>query len=74
MELVSWHCSGKHHRVVKGINLTTVLWTEGDKHIPVDCRLYEKSQDGATKNEHFRALLQTAKDRGFGPKCVEFDS
>ncbi len=74
MELVSWHWSGKHHRVVKGINLTTLLWTEGDRHIPIDYRLYEKLVDGATKNDHFRAMLQATKDRGFSPKCVEFDS
>jgi len=39
MELVSWHWSGKHHRVVKGIN-DTLLWTEGSAH-PIDYRLYE---------------------------------
>ena len=32
--------SGKHGQVVKGINLTTLLWTDGDKHIPCDYRLY----------------------------------
>jgi hypothetical protein len=74
MELVGWHWSGKHHRVVKGINLTTLLWTDGEQHIPIDYRLYEKVMDGATKNDHFRAMVQTAKQRGFTPKCVEFDS
>jgi hypothetical protein len=67
VELVNWHWSGKHHRVVKGINLSTLLGTDGDKHIPLDYRLYDKSQDGATKNDHFHAMLQTAKDRGFSP-------
>jgi len=29
MELVSWHWSGKHHQVIKGINNDYVaLWTE----------------------------------------------
>lgn len=74
MELVSWQWSGKHGRVVKGINLTTMLWTNGDKHIPCDYRLYEKAVDGATKNDHFRAMLQTAQERGFIPRCVAFDS
>lgn len=56
------------------INLSTLLWTGGDKHIPVDYRLYDNSQDGAIKNDHCRAMLQTAKDRGFSPVCIEFDS
>lgn len=74
MELVTRHWSGKHGRVVQGINLITLLWTEGDRHIPLDYRFYEKSVDGATKNEHFRSMLATAKERGFAPQCVVFDS
>lgn len=41
MELVSRQWSGTHKRVVKGINLTTRLWSDGDKHIPCDYRLYK---------------------------------
>ena len=36
MELVTRQWSGKHGRVVQGINLITLLWTEGDRHIPLD--------------------------------------
>jgi len=74
MELVTRHWSGKHGRVVQGINLISLLWTEGDRHIPLDYRFYEKSVDGATKNDHFRSMLETAKNRGFSPRCVVFDS
>ena len=74
MELVTRHWSGKHGRVVQGINLITLLWTEGDRHIPLDYRFYEKSVDGSTKNDHFRSMLATAKERGFAPECVVFDS
>ena len=74
MDLVSRQWSGKHKRVVKGINLTTLLWSDGDKHIPCDYRLYEKAVDGATKNDHFRAMPTTAHERGFQPECVAFDS
>lgn len=66
--------SGKHGRVVQGINLIMLLWTEGERHIPLDYRLYEKSVDGLTKNDHFRSMLATAKERGLMPKCVVFDS
>jgi len=74
MELVTRHWSGKHGRVVQGINLISLLWTEGDGHIPLDYRFYEKSVDGATKNDHFRAMMDTAKARGFTPECIVFDS
>lgn len=74
MELVTQHWSGKHGRVVQGINLITLLWTEGDRHIPLDYRFYEKCVDGATKNDHFRSMLATAKERGLSPRCVVFDS
>ena len=74
MELVSRHWSGKHHRVVSGINLVTLLWTDGDRHIPCDYRIFDKKQDSLTKNDHFQALVKAAHERGFLPACVVFDS
>jgi hypothetical protein len=74
IELVTRHWSGKHKRVVHGINLLTLLWTDGDALIPTDYRLYAKAGDGLTKNDHFRALLASAQARGFRPACVGFDS
>ena len=72
--LVTRHWSGKHRRVVQGINLLTLLWTDGDALIPVDYRLYDKEHDGLTENDHFRALLALARARGFRPQCVVFDT
>ncbi len=74
IELVRRHWSGKHHRVVSGINLVTLLWSDGTDAIPCDYRLYDKPVDGLTKNAHFRLMLQTAKQRGFRPRLVAFDS
>lgn len=74
MALVSRHWSGKHHEVVQGINLISLVWTDGDGCLPCDYRLYNKAQDGQNKNEHFRAMLQQAKERGFQPELVAFDS
>ncbi len=74
MELVCWHWSGKHHKTVRGINLLTLLWSDGDQHIPVDYRIYDKVNDHLSKNEHFRHLLKTAFERGFKPRYVCFDS
>ena len=73
IELVTRHWSGKHHAVVRGINLLTLLWTDGDRHVPCDYRLYDKATDGLTKNDLFRAMLQVAHERGFTPQCVVFD-
>jgi putative transposase len=73
MDLVHHQWSGKHHAVVKGIGLLTLLWTCGDRHLPCDYRIYDKVGDGKTKNDHFRALLTVARDRGFSPECVLFD-
>ena len=80
MDLVTRHWSGKHKRVVQGINLLTLLWRERlvpsaqAAHIPCDCRLYDKPFGGKTKNEHFRTMLEEAKKRGFSPQYVVFDS
>jgi DDE superfamily endonuclease len=74
MDLVGWHFSGKHKKVVKGINLLTLLWTDGDRHVPCDYRLYDKPGDGVGKNGHFRQMLRAAKERGLAPSCVGFDS
>ena len=74
MELVTRHWSGKHHQVVNGVNLITLLWTEGESHLPCDYRIYDKGQDGLSKHDHFRAMLQAAHARGLAPECVLFDS
>jgi hypothetical protein len=74
IELVSRHWSGKHRRVVEGINLITLLWSDGDRHVPVDYRLFDKANDALTKNDHFQAMLKEARERGFEPACVVFDS
>lgn len=73
MDLVHHMWSGKHHRVVKGIDLLTLLWTDGDRHLPCDYRIYDKPNDHKTKNDHFGDLLRVAKERGFAPECVLFD-
>jgi putative transposase len=71
--LVHRHWSGKHHRVVQGINLLTLLWSDGADAIPCDYRLFDTPVDGLTKNAHFRAMVDTAKARGFHPRYVAFD-
>lgn len=74
MDLVCGHWSGKHHKTVRGINLLTLLWSDGDQHIPVDYRIYDKVRDNLSKNDHFRQMLEIASQRGFKPTYVCFDS
>ena len=74
IELVTRHWSGKHKKVVSGINLLSLLWTDGERYIPTDYRIYNKSVDGLTKNDHFRTMLRTAAERGFLPEAVLSDS
>lgn len=74
MDLVTRHWSGKHQQVVCGINLITLMWTDGDSQIPSDYRIYNKETDGLSKNDHFQAMIATAHQRGFTPECVVFDS
>jgi hypothetical protein len=74
MALVTRHWSGKHGRVVQGINLVSLVWTDGDGRLPCDFRIYHKAQDGLSKNEHFRYMVATAHQRGFEPTLVAFDS
>jgi len=74
MALVTQHWSGKHHRVVRGINLVSLVWTDGDCRLPCDFRVYNKAQDGLSKNDHFVHMVQQAKARGFAPELVLFDS
>jgi putative transposase len=75
MGLVGRFWSGKHKRVVQGIDLVTLLWTDGDVLWPCDYRLVNPA-DGKTKtkNDHFRDLLAVALARGLKPQCVVFDS
>jgi hypothetical protein len=51
--LVTRHWSGKHHRVVQGINLISTIWTDGSGIVPVDFRIYHPDTDG--KNKFFPA-------------------
>jgi putative transposase len=74
MGLVTRHWSGLHRRVVLGINLLTLLWSDGEACIPCDCRIYDKPFGGLTKNQHFQAMLHRAHARGFAPEWVLVDS
>lgn len=74
MALVTRHWSGKHHAVVQGINLISLVWSNCECRLPCDFRLYNKAEDGLSKNDHFQQMIEQAKQRGFEPELVAFDS
>jgi SRSO17 transposase len=74
IDLVYRQWSGKHHQIVAGINLETVVWTNNETIIPVDFRIYDIDADGKTKNDHFLDMLNKAEERDFSPEFVLFDT
>jgi len=73
-ELIGYYWSGKHHRVVKGIHLITLYYTEAaGKSVPVNYRLYNK-QEGKTKNDYFREMITEVLSWGLMPKMVTSDA
>ena len=72
MDLVHYMWSNKHLAVVTEIDLLMLLWTDGERHLPCDYRIYDKPNDGKTKNNHFWDLIDTPKARGFQPEYLLF--
>jgi hypothetical protein len=74
MALVTRHWSGKHGAIVQGINLVSLVWSDGEARLPCDFRLYHKDQDGLSKNDHFQQMVEQAHERGFEPEIMAFDA
>ena len=74
IDLVYPQWSGNQHKVIRGIGLITLVWTDGSHTYPIDYRIYNFAKDNLTKNDHFRDMLNTAAERGFQPAFVLFDS
>ena len=55
IDRVTRHWSGKHHRVVQGVNLVSMVWTDGKAILPCDFRVCDKPLGGRNKNERFRS-------------------
>jgi hypothetical protein len=74
MELVGHFWSGKHHRVVKGLSLVTLYYTDVQgRSLPVNYRVYDKA-DGKTKNDYFQDMLAEVLAWGLRPAFVTGDS
>lgn len=66
--------SNVEKRVVRGMGLTTLLWTATGEHLPIDYRVYAYSLDGKTKLDHAEEMLASAKRRGLTPTHVLMDA
>ena len=73
IELVGRHWSGNHHTVVRGLKLMRLVWTDGDRHLPVSYRLTDKGRDQLTTNDHFQEVVDEARGRGYGARRGGFD-
>jgi hypothetical protein len=74
MAFVGHFWSGKHHRVVKGINLITLYYTDPHgHHQPVNYRIYDKTEN-KTKNDYFQEMLVEVLAWGLEPAWVTGDS
>ena len=76
IELVQYQYSGNAHDVIAGIGLVNLIWhsLEQKNTIPVDYRIYNKEDDGKTKNKHFCDMIALAKARGLSPEAVVMDA
>ena len=73
-EVIRYFWSGKHHRVVKGICLITLYYTDPEgRSMPVNYRIYNK-QEGKTKNDYFREMVAEVLGWGIKPLMVTGDA
>jgi Transposase DDE domain len=73
-KLIDYFWSGKHKRVVKGINLITLYYTDiNGICVPINYRIYDKSE-WKTKNDYFREMLIETMSWGIKPAWVTGDA
>lgn len=76
-ELAKNQYSGNGHGLVYGINTVNLLWTDKEKFVPIDYRIYRKGTDDhqdKTKHQLFQEMLKRAVNKGFSPLYVLFDT
>jgi hypothetical protein len=69
----AWVWSSKHNKVVFGVSVVLLVWTDGQVRIPLACRCWHTG--GSSKGDLALELLSYARHRLRGkPQCVLFDS
>jgi SRSO17 transposase len=71
-EAVSPVWCGTLGKVLSGMQVVLLIWTDGKWKVPVGMRLWQKR--GASKVELAKGLLSEAASRGLKPKYIVFDS
>ncbi len=69
---VTWVYSSRLQKVVLGLNLVVLIWTDGQRRIPVGIKLWRKGQQ--SKVVLAAKLLRWAKRLGLQPEYVLMDS
>ncbi|ODH00899.1 hypothetical protein A4S05_03695 [Nostoc sp. KVJ20] len=73
-ELIGYFGYGKHHRIVKVIQLITLYYTDLlGKSVPINYQIYNK-QEGKTKNDYLREMIAEVLAWGLQPKTVTTDA
>lgn len=71
---IGYFYSGKHHRVVQGINLITLYYTDkSNVSMPINFRIYDKA-DNKSKNDYFLEMMDEVMSWGLKPEYVTGDS
>ena len=73
-ELVGRFWSGKHHKVVKGVNLVALVYTDTAGYsLPVHFALYNP-EEGLTKHDLFQKMVRQVIGWGLRPQWLTADS
>jgi hypothetical protein len=73
-ELIDYFWSGKHKKVVKGINVVTLYYTDlNGVSIPANYRIVNKNER-KTKHDYFLEMLAEVEAWGLKPSVVTGDS
>jgi len=71
----AYYCwSNLHKRVIKGIHVVDCIITNGKHIIPIDFRVYDRPNDGKTKNDLCREIIKSLVSMGLNIRYICFDS
>jgi len=73
-KLLNFQYSGNEHGVVNGIGMLNLVVSNNTNTLPLDFKIYSPAEEKVSKNEQFRQMLSTAKQRGFTPDNIQADA
>lgn len=71
-EAVSYVWDSSAGKIVFGMNVVLLIWTDGKRKVPIGLRVWKKG--GKSKVKLAKELLREAKKKGLSPAFVLFDS